>query len=153
MKKYFLIIAILFIGLASYAQETIKTPFQGKVSYSQKYGLSVDEGDHVLTVTYTEDSLHYNTREGQMMTNLAVAKKTDKYIICKDISDNYSFYDLTQKQLYAIDYFMSRYTVMGYGPKYTSIKQTVSQMMDKIKEGKSQKEVIKYLADQADYDF
>ena len=52
-----------------------------------------------------------------------------------------------------MDYFMSRYSTAGYGAGYSVVKQTVLKMMDLLKEGKTQKDVIQHLVEQAEYDY
>lgn len=86
------------------------------------------------------------------MESYAVAKKTDKYVI-GEFSGNYAFFNIKKKQFYYIDYFMSRYSTAGYGPGYSEVKQTVVNMMDLLKEGSTQKDVIQHLVKQSEYDF
>lgn len=87
------------------------------------------------------------------MNEYTVTKKTDKYVIGKDASGNYSFYDIKKKQFFYIDYFMNRYSAGGYGLGYSVAKQTVLKIMDLLKEGKTQKDVIQHLIQQTEYDF
>lgn len=152
MKKS--LILILFITTANFvfAQTTVTAPFTAKLTNSQKYGLDIMEGEFVLTVTYDDQNLKFNTREGQTMESYAVAKKTDKYVI-GELGGNYAFFNIKKKQFYYIDYFMSRYTTAGYGPGYSEVKQTLIKMMDLLKEGSSQKDVIQDLVKQSEYDF
>ena len=153
MKKTLLTTAFTLLSLLAFSQTTVKTEFKAKLSCSQKYGLTTTDGDFVLTVTYDDETIKFNTSEGQTMTTYTVAKKTDKYVIGKDASGNYSFYDIKKKQFFYIDYFMSRYTTAGYGAGYSVAKQTVLKMMDLLKEGKTQKDVIQHLVSQTEYDF
>lgn len=48
---------------------------------------------------------------------------------------------------------MSRYSTAGYGSGYSEVKQTVVKMMDLLKEGSTQKDVIQHLVKQSEYDF
>lgn len=137
----------------TFSQVTVKSEFSAKLNCSQKYGLSSDTGSFLLTVIYDDNTMSFNTTEGQTMTSYTIAKKTDKYIIGKDTSGNYSFYDLEKKQFFYIDYFMSRYSTAGYGAGYSDAKQTVLKMMALLKEGKTQKDVIQHLVSQTEYDF
>ncbi|WP_338765229.1 hypothetical protein WAF17_01210 [Bernardetia sp. ABR2-2B] len=153
MKRSILVILFTFLSSLAFSQTTIKSDFKVKLSCSQKYGLTTIDGDFVLTVTYDDNTIGFNTSEGQTMTSYTVAKKTDKYIIRKDESGNYAFYDIKKKQFFYIDYFMSRYTTAGYGAGYSDIKQTILKMMDLLKDSKTQKDVIQHLINQTEYDF
>lgn len=153
MRKPIMILAMTLLSIVTFAQQTIKTEYKAKLTCSQKFGLSTNDGDFVMTVEYDDEILKFNSEEGQTMTSYTVAKKTDKYIIGKDQSGNYSFFDLKKKQFYYMDYFMSRYSTAGYGAGYSVVKQTVLKMMDLLKEGKTQKDVIQHLVKQAEYDF
>jgi hypothetical protein len=135
------------------AQKLVKVDYNSKLNCSQKFGLSTFDGKFVMTVEYDDFIIKFNSEEGQKMTNYIIAKKTDKYIIGKDESDNYSFYDIKKKQFYIIDYFMSRYSTSGYGISYSDVKQNVLKMMDLLKNGKTQKDVIQHLVEQSEYDF
>lgn len=141
MKKSLILIVFITTANFVFAQTTVTAPFTAKLTNSQKYGLDIIEGEFVLTVTYDDENLKFNTREGQTMESYAVAKKTDKYII-GELGGNYAFFNIKKKQFYYIDYFMSRYTTAGYGPGYSEVKQTVIKMMDLLKEDASQKDVI-----------
>ena len=152
MKKILFILVLTFIGNFVIGQ-TVVTEFKAKVSCSQKYGLSTAGGDYVLTVVIDETTMKFNTSKEQAMTSYTIGKKTDKYVIGTDASNNYAFYDIKKKQFYYIDYFMSRYSTAGYGSGYSTIKQTVLKMMDLLKNGSTQKDVIQHLIKQAEYDF
>lgn len=153
MKKLLFISAILVLCGSVFAQKTVTAEYTAKLTCSQKYGLDTREGNFLLTVVYDETNLKFNSDKGQTMTEYSVAKKTDKYVIGKDQSGNYSFFNIEKKQFYYIDYFMSRYSTAGYGAGYSNIKQTVLKMMEMLKEGKTQKDVIQHLIDQTSYDF
>jgi hypothetical protein len=133
-------------------QDTTRIVSVTKLSCSQKYGLDIYEGEYVLSIVLRPDSLQFNTRKSQEMTKYAITKKTDSYIVANS-SGNYCFYNIKKQQLYYIDYFFSRYTTAGYGSGYSEIKQNVLQMMELLKGGATQKDVIKHLIDQAAYDF
>jgi hypothetical protein len=152
MKKSLLIAISILIGSFAFSQTTVKSDFRVKLNCSQKYGLTTTGGDFVLTVSYDENSIKFNTSEGQSMDSYDVAKKTDKYVI-GNTGGNYCFYDIKKKQFYYIDYFMSRYFTAGYGPDYSEVKQTVLKMMDLLKDGKTQKDVIQHLITQTEFDF
>lgn len=153
MKKLLFISALLIFCSNIFAQKTVTTEYTAKLTCSQKFGLDTQEGNFEMTVIYDDSKLKFNSEKGQTMTEYDVAKKTDKYVIGKDQSGNYSFFNIEKKQFYYIDYFMSRYTTAGYGAGYSVVKQTVLKMMDMLKEGKTQKDVIQHLIDQSSYDF
>lgn len=153
MKKLFFISAILVLCGSVFAQKTVTAEYTAKLTCSQKYGFDTRKGNFLLTVVYDETNLKFNSDKGQTMTEYSVAKKTDKYVIGKDQSGNYSFFNIEKKQFYYIDYFMSRYLTAGYGASYSDVKQTVLKMMEMLKEGKTQKDVIQHLIDQTSYDF
>ncbi len=88
-----------------------------------------------------------------LISNLTFGQKTEKYIIEKNPEENYSFYDIKKKQFFYIDYYMNRYMTAGYGSGSNEIKQAVLKMMEMLKNGKSQKDVIQYLIEQTKYDF
>ena len=48
---------------------------------------------------------------------------------------------------------MSRYITSGYGSGYSEIKEVTLNMMDLLKKGKTQKDVIRHLITQVEYDF
>jgi len=52
-----------------------------------------------------------------------------------------------------MDYFMSRYLVNGYGKDYSVVKEMSNSIMEMLKTGKTQKDVIQHLIDQVSYDF
>jgi hypothetical protein len=140
-------------SVMAFTQQTVKVDYLTRLNCSQKFGLTTYDGEFVMTIEYDNTTLKFNSREGQQMTVYSVAKKTDKYIIGKNDNGNYSFYDIKKKQFYYIDYFMSRYSTAGYGVGYSVVKQTVLKMMNSLKEGKTQKDVIQFLVEQAEYDF
>jgi hypothetical protein len=153
MKKILFVLTICLISNLTFGQKTEKINGDTKFSCSQKNGLTETKSDYVLTVSYDSENLKFSTAEKQRMTSYSVAKKTEKYVIGKNTEENYSFYDIKKKQFYYIDYYMSRYMTAGYGSGSSEIKQTVLKMMEMLKKGKSQKDVIQYLIDQTKYDF
>ncbi|MDB0602169.1 hypothetical protein PL373_13625 [Tenacibaculum maritimum] len=153
MKKILLILAFICVNSFVFSQETINVDFTAKLYCSQKRGLETTKGDFVLTVVIDGENMRFNTAKNQTMTSYQIKKKSDKYIIGQDDSGNYSFYNKKNKQFYNIDYFMSRYSTSGFGNGYSSIKQTVLKMMNLLKKGKTQKDVIQHLIKQTEYDF
>lgn len=148
-----ILIAGVLLSMSLIAQKTITTPMKIKYSCSQKYGLTPSEGDYNLIVNYTDQSITFKTRKDQPGEKYTVAKKTAKYVIGKNEAGNYMFYDINKKQLFYIDYFMSRYTTAGYGTDSADTKQKVLKMMEMLKSSKTQKDVISYLVKQSEYDF
>ncbi len=153
MKKIIFVLAFVIMSGYIFGQKTVTAEYVAKLNCSQKYGLDTQDGNFLLTVIYDDTNLKFNSEKGQAMTEYSVVKKTDKYVIGKDQSGNYSFFNIEKKQFYYIDYFMSRYSTSGYGAGYSEIKQTVLKMMKMLKEGKTQKDVIQHLIEQASYDF
>jgi len=152
MKKILFILTICLFSNLTFGQKIEKINGDTKFSCSQKYGLTETKNDYVLTVSYDSEKLNFNTALKQRMTSYSVAKKTEKYVIGKNSEENYSFYDVKKKQFYYIDYY-KRYMTAGYGSGSTEIKLTVLKMMEILKNGKSQKDVIQYLINQTKYDF
>ncbi|MFI2741620.1 hypothetical protein ACG2LH_02675 [Zhouia sp. PK063] len=149
MKNLMFILTILI----TFGQKTEKINGDTKFSCSQKNGLTETKTDYILTIVYDSENIEFSTAENQRMTSYSVTKITDKYVIGKNSEENYSFYDIKKKQFYYIDYYMSRYMTAGYGSSSNGIKQTVLKMMEMLKNGKSQKDIIQYLIDQTKYDF
>lgn len=153
MKKILFTALLSLVINSLFAQKIVSTNGTEYYSCSQKNGLTETKSDYVLNVSYDSENLKFNTAEKQRMTSYSVAKKTEKYVIGKNAEENYAFYDIKKKQFYYIDYYMSRYMNAGYGSGSTEIKQTVLKMMEMLKNGKSQKDVIQYLIEQTKYDF
>lgn len=153
MKKILTFIIISLIVNFTYSQKIIKSECSEKFNCSQKFGLTETKSNYTLTVSIDNKDLKFKTAEKQTMTSFSVAKKTDKYVIGKNESGNYSFYDLKKKQFYYIDYYKSRYSTAGYGIENSEIKQTVLKMMELLKKGNTQKDVIQHLVKQTEYDF
>lgn len=153
MRKLIMVLAMVLLSAVAFAQEEVKADYFAKFICSQKYGLDVYDGSYKMTVIFDDETLKFSSEEGRKMDEYDVAKKTDKYVIGKNEGGNYSFYDIANKDFYYMDYFMSRYSTAGYGAGSSTIKQTVLKMMELLKEGKTQKDVIQYLIEQAEYDF
>jgi len=153
MKKILFVITICLISNLTFGQKTEKINGDTKFNCSQKNGLTETKSNYVLNIFYDSENLKFSTAEKQRMTSYSVAKKTEKYVIGKNAEENYAFYDIKKKKFYYIDYYMSRYMNAGYGSGSTEIKQTVLKMMEMLKSGKSQKDVIQYLIEQTKYDF
>lgn len=152
MKKIIISLLIATYGFMGMSQDTLRIEGSSKLSNSQKYGITITEETITLNIVETPTTFSYNTRKGQSMTHFTVKKVTDTYTISES-GGNYSFYDKKNKQLYVIDYFMSRYSVSSYGIGYSEIKQTNIKMMDMLKSGSTQKDVIQFLVKQTEYDF
>jgi hypothetical protein len=152
MSKILLFLSIILFNF-SFSQKTEKIKSEVKYSCSQKYGLTETITNYTLTVVYDSENISFNTVENQSMNSFSISKKTEKFIIGSNKEGNYSFFNITSKQFYYIDYYMNRYMTAGYGANNNELKQTVSKMMAMLKDGKSQKDVIQYLVDQTNYDF
>lgn len=153
MKKLILLLSICITSNLLTAQKVDEIESEVKYNCSQKYGLTESDDAYILKVSYDSENLMFSTSEKQKMFGYSVTKKTDKYIIGKNTQGYYSFYDLTKKQFYYIDYYMKRYMTAGYGSQSSEIKQTTLKMMGMLKNQKSQKDVIQYLIEQTEYDF
>lgn len=153
MKSILLTIAIFLTSHLIFGQTTVEINSNAKYSRSQQYGLTETNMDYTLNISYDSESLKFRTAEKQAMTTYTVSKKTEKYVIGRNSEENYSFYDIKKKQLYYIDYYRNKYMTAGYGSGSAEIKQIVTIMMKKLKDGKSQKDVIQYLIEQTKYDF
>ncbi len=153
MKKLLFVALLTLISNSLFAQKIVSTNGTEYYSCSQKNGMTSISGDYKLTVQYDDKELGFNASGGQRMTSFSTVKKTDEYVIGQNGEGNYAFFDITKKQFYYIDYYMNRYMTAGYGSGSNEIKQTVLQMMEMLKNGKSQKDVIQYLIEQTKYDF
>ncbi|HRB71174.1 hypothetical protein [Flavobacterium sp. WV_118_3] len=165
MKNILLIFLLVFTSFC-FSQKlnskvkSIETKVTAKcnanISCSQKHGMTEIPRDYTLTVVYDKENLKfttYNNPSLKGMNNYRITKKTDKYVVGSNEEGNYAFFDIKKKQLYNIDYFMSRYITAGYGAETSEIKQNVLKMMDILKNGSSQKDVIQHLIKQSEYDF
>ena len=154
MKTTLFIIAFLLLAITnSYSQDTLRITCNTKLNHSQKNGLSIEQSDYTLYLVEGKQQFFYSIYGTKAMNKINVKKQTDKYIIGTNNYDNYVYYNKAKKQLYVIDYFMSRYLIYAYGLDYSSLKETSIQMMQRFKLGKTQKDVIAFLISQADYDF
>ena len=152
MKKL-IIILLALISVQAFTQEIIKIEHSSKIVNSQKYGITPDKEEYTITIEISENTFGFNTREDQQMTQYTTTKTTDNYVIGKDASGNYCFYGIKAEQVYVIDYFMNRYSVMSYGVGYSVMKQTNEKMMSMLKADKTQKDVIYHLITQSEMDF
>ncbi|WP_026704427.1 hypothetical protein [Flavobacterium soli] len=156
MKKLLFTYLLLAFTAFSFSQTTITSKCTIDFSCSQKYGITATEREYTLTVVYDKDNLKFKTANGKIFSDLntfTITKKTDKYIVGTNSDGNYGFFDLKKKHFYNIDYYMSRYLTMGYGSKTTEVKETVLKMMEILKKGGNQKDVVQELIRQAEYDF
>ena len=87
------------------------------------------------------------------MSSFETAKKTKNYVVGKSLKGNYLFFDIKNKQLYYIDFFMNKYMTAGYGKGGNEIKQKALKMMAMLKKGQSQKDAVQYLIEQSKYEF
>lgn len=152
MKKIIFILSICLFTSQAFSQKTITIKGDTKFSCSEKYGLNQIKNDYILSVVYTTHQIKFNTAKKQRMVSYDTVKSTDKFIIGKNADGNYLFYNIKSKQLFYIDYY-KRYITAGYGKDNATLKQTVLKMMEMLKNGKSQKDVIQHLIEQTKYDF
>lgn len=152
MKKILLAL-MLILSINVWGQNKIISESATKISYSQKHGLDVYNDDYKLTVIYDSKKLSFNTRDNQKMEEYLITKSTPKFIIGKNTSGNYCFFDINRKTIIYIDYFMSRYIISAIGSGYSENKQIIIKMMSLINEGKTQKDIIQHLINQIEMDF
>jgi hypothetical protein len=152
-KAYLLLTWCIFIYSSSFSQNTTTIRYSANYSCSQKFGMTPSTGDFLMTVEYDDDNLRFNSDSARTMSSFHTVKTTENYVIGKTGGGNYAFYDIKSKQFYFIDYFMSRYMTSGYGKEHSTVKSTTLKMMEMLKEGSTQKDVIQFLCKQADYDF
>ena len=156
LKKMLFNCLSLIVASASFSQTTVTSKCAADFSCSQKNGMTITEREYTLTVVYNKDTLKFTTRNGitfPALNTYSITKKTDKYVVGTNSEGNYGFLDIKRKQFYNIDYYMSRYITAGYGSQTTEVKEMVLKMMDILKEGGSQKDVVQELIKQAEYDF
>ena len=135
---------------------TVTTKCTADISCSQKFGITVTERQYTLTVIFDNKEIKFTTYDNASqkgMNTYSITKKTEKYIVASNSEGNYAFYNIKKKQLYYIDYYMSRYITAGYGSETSEIKHNVETMMELLKHGNTQKDVIQSLIKQAEYDF
>ena len=138
------------------AESKITTKCTADISCSQKFGITETEREYTLTVIFDKTNLKFSTYDNpnpKAMNNYTITKKTDKYIVANNEEGNYAFFDIKKKQFYNIDYYMNRYITAGYGSETSVVKQTVLKMMETLKSGSTQKDVIQNLIKQSEYDF
>lgn len=146
----------LIVTTVTFSQTTVTSKCTADVSCSQKYGITLTEREYTLTVFYDKSNLKFTTGNAvtfPALNTFSITKKTDKYVVGTNSEGNYGFLDIKRKQFYNIDYYMNRYLTAGYGSQTTEIKETALKMMEILKKGGSQKDVIQELIKQAEYDF
>lgn len=156
MKKIFFTGVFILLVALSYSQTKVTTNCKTQVSCSQKNGTTIIDGEYTLTVIYDNKEIKfttYNNPNEKGMNKFSITKKTDDYIIATNNEGNYSFFNIKKKQFYYIDYFMNRFMTAGYGSQNNEIKQTTEKMIELLKSGSTQKDVIQYLIKQSEYDF
>lgn len=173
MKKRILTFLFLSLTLVSFSQTKAKikakstktitkintkaeTKCTAEISFSQKFGVTITEREYLLTVIFDDKEIKFSTHENPVekaMNSYNVTKKTEKYVVAVNKEGNYSFYNIKKKQFYYIDYYLSRYITASYGSETTEIQKTAEKMMELLKSGSSQKDVIQDLIKQAEYDF
>ena len=135
---------------------TTTTKCTAEISCSQKYGVTVTEREYTLTVIFDNKEIKFTTYENASqkgMNTYNVTKKTEKYIVASNSEGNYAFYNIKKKQFYNIDYYMNRFLTAAYGAETTEIQKNAEKMMELLKSGNTQKDVIQDLIKQAEYDF
>lgn len=133
-----------------------ETKCTAEISCSQKFGVTVTEREYILTVIFDNKEIKFSTSKNPIektMNNYTVTKKTEKYVVAVNKEGNYAFYNIKKKQFYYIDYYLNRYLTASYGSETTEIQKTAEKMMELLKSGSSQKDVIQDLIKQAEYDF
>jgi hypothetical protein len=133
-----------------------ETKCTAEISCSQKFGVTVTEREYILTVIFDNKEIKFSTSKNPIektMNNYTVTKKTEKYAVAVNKEGNYAFYNIKKKQFYYIDYYLNRYLTASYGSETTEIQKTAEKMMELLKSGSSQKDVIQDLIKQAEYDF
>ena len=135
---------------------TATTKCTAEISCSQKYGVTLTEREYTLTVIFDNKEIKFITYENASqkgMNTYNVTKKTEKYIVASNSEGNYAFYNIKKKQFYNIDYYMNRFLTAAYGAETTEIQKNAEKMMELLKSGSTQKDVIQDLIKQAEYDF
>ncbi|NMH26175.1 hypothetical protein [Flavobacterium solisilvae] len=127
-----------------------------EISCSQKFGVTVTEREYVLTVIFDNKEIKFSTSKNPIektMNNYTITKKTEKYVVAVNGEGNYAFYDIKKKQFYYIDFYLNRYLTASYGSETKEIQKTAEKMMELLKSGSTQKDVIQDLIKQSEYDF
>jgi hypothetical protein len=146
-----LTIFVLLLSLTSYSQEK-EIKDGSSLGWSQKFGFD-PPSESAFYYEIKGDSLFYRTTPTQNKQGLKITKETKDYVVALTPQENYAFFNLKEVELFVLDFFLNRYMIMSYGSKASSIKQTVQIVGDKLKEGSSQRDVIKYLISQTEGDF
>ena len=126
------------------------------INLGDKLELKLQWNTETLLVTSDDRTTRFR-RDYLYWRDYKITKVTDEYII----GEEEEFYlDIKNQQLYFMDYFPSRYEINSYqyeidsyGKDYSVVKETNVQMMNMLKEGKTQKDVISHLIKQTEYDF
>ncbi|PKB15261.1 hypothetical protein [Flavobacterium sp. 5] len=170
MKKIIFTFLLLTLTSISFSQNKTKTVAKvnttattklttkctAEISCSQKFGVTVYDREYLLTVIFDNKEIKFSTKENpidKIMNSYVITKKTEKYVVATDKEGNYSFFNIKKKQFYNIDYYMNRYLTAGYGTETTEIQKSTEKMMESLKSGSTQKDVIQDLIKQAEYDF
>jgi len=136
----------------AYTQQKIEIQSQASIDISQKHGRTISDKPYTLEIFIQNDTFSYRTRTNQDLSRSIIKKRTEKYFVSEN-SYGYSFFDVINERLFTIMYFNSRYFVSAYGKGYSAMKETSNKMMEMLKNGKSQRDVVNYLVEQAEYDF
>lgn len=156
MKNIILTLLLSTFTSITFSQTKATSKCSADISCSQKYGTTVNEREYILKVIYDNKEIKFSTYENKSdrgMNSYLITKKTTKYIIGTNIENNYCFYNISKKQFYNIDYYMNRYLTASYGPNTIEIKQNAEKMIEILRDGNTQKDVIQYLIKQTEYDF
>ena len=171
MKNIILSFLLLALTSTSFSQTKIKsktlktttkistkveTKCSAEISCSQKFGVSVLDREYLLTVIFDNKEIKFSTKENPIetvMNKYTITLKTEKYIVATNDEGNYVFFNVKRKQFYYIDFYLKRYLTAGYGAETNEIQKTIEKMMELLKNGSTQKDVIQDLIKQAEYNF
>jgi hypothetical protein len=156
MRNLLFAFLLLIFTSISFSQTKATIKCSADISCSQKNGTTLIEREYTLTVIFDNKEIKFTTHDNQSekgMNKYDVTKKTEKYIVASNKEGNYAFYNIKKKQFYYIDYYMNRYISAGYGSQTSEVKQNVEKMIELLKSGSTQKDVIQDLIKQAEYDF
>ena len=134
----------------------VETKCTAEISCSQKFGVTVYDREYLLTVIFDNKEIKFSTKDNPIekaMNIYTITKKTEKYIVASSKEGNYAFFNIKKKQFYNIDYYMNRFLTAAYGAETTEIQKNAEKMMELLKSGSTQKDVIQDLIKQAEYDF
>ena len=134
----------------------VETKCTAEISCSQKFGVTIYDREYLLTVIFDNKEIKFSTKDNPIekaMNIYTITKKTEKYIVASNKEGNYAFFNIKKKQFYNIDYYMDRFLTAAYGAETTEIQKNAEKMMELLKSGGTQKDVIQDLIKQAEYDF